>query len=99
MNLVTRLRLLNSKTRLLRIVLAAAMVFATWHITSHAVVSDSGAEQCQVCSLSHVPVIDSSTTLGIAPLALLSLILVISTLQHVTQVYRYTPGARAPPQF
>ena len=83
--------------RFLRIVLMVTLLFAAWHVASHGVDIASGHEQCQVCRLSHVPIADLPVFAWLVPLILLSLVLIILTLQQPTQPYRYTLGARAPP--
>ncbi len=81
-------------------VLAAALVFAAWHVALHDLGTSSDVSshvECHVCRLSHVPVAELPVLALIVPLVLLSLIHIFPAFQRATQFYRYTLGARAPP--
>lgn len=85
---------------ILRIVLAAVLVFAGWHVALHDLGTSSDVSshvECHVCRLNHVPVANLPVLTLIVSLVLLSLIHVLPTYQRPIQLYRYTLGARAPP--
>ena len=101
MTLASILMQQTSSNRWLRVLLALALVVATWHVALHEVdvAGDSSDEQCEVCRLKHTPVDDLSVITDSVPFFLLSLILVIPAFKRSTQTNRYTPCARAPPLF
>ena len=86
--------------RTLRIILAMAMLFAAWHVTSHEIdiSGEVGShEECQLCLLSHIPIAHSPALAWFAPLLIFSRILILPIDQRPGQSFRYILGARAPP--
>jgi len=100
MTFATTLMQQSSSNRWLRVLLALALVVATWHTALHDIDisgdSDSD-EQCEVCRLKHSPVDKLSVITDPVPFFLLSLILVLPAFKRSTQTNRYAPCARAPP--
>lgn len=87
---------------LLRIMLAVVLVIAAWHVASHDVDLSGDLdsdENCQVCRLSHVPIIDLPILAWLIPVLVLSLRWLAPIFQQTIQSYRYASGARAPPLF
>ncbi len=88
------------ENRILRLALVVVMLFAVWHIAMHDIdLSDdlNGSVQCVYCNLNHIPITDLPILSWNVPLILLTLVLIVSSIQHVTKFYFYTSGARAPP--
>jgi len=86
------------KSRLIRLVLALALVFATLHVSQHEINETGNDHDCEVCRLTHIPDVKLTTTLSyVAPL-----FVVVSLISNIkpglsTQrnpSFRY---ARAPP--
>lgn len=90
------------RSRLLRMILSVALVFAALHVSSHElyISNDGGSTQdCQVCHLNKIPFDTPPDFTWVLPLLLLSSILLISAHSQPTQIYRHILGARAPPLF
>ena len=89
------------RERIVRIVLAMALVFAAFHVSLHDLdfSGDVNNHECQVCRINHVPIADLPTHSLTIPILLLCLILVITVFQQRSQSYHYINGARAPPLF
>jgi len=82
--------------------LLVTLLFAAWHVASHEIDASndvSGHKECQVCRLSHVPIVDLPMLTLVVPLLIVSLVLAFPKLKRPTQSYRYTLGARAPPLY
>lgn len=92
----------SDTSHLLRIMLVALLMFAAWHVASHDLDISNDANnhtECQACRLNHVPLADLPVLSWALSLFLISFLLAIPAIQHTTQSYRYTLGARAPPLF
>ena len=89
------------RERIVRIVLAMALVFAAVHVALHELDSsaDINSHECQTCRINHLPVADLPTLSLTVPMLLLSLILIITVFQHRSQSHHYINSARAPPLF
>ncbi len=91
----------NSKlNRFVGIILILAMLFAAWHVATHEIDfsgDTTSHEECQVCRIGNVPIVDLAKLILFTPLLLLSSIVIIPAVIRTNQSPRYILGARAPP--
>ena len=80
--------------------LLVTLLFAAWHVASHEIGDAnnvSGHKECQVCRISHAPIVDLPIVALIVPLFIISLVLAVQKTNRPAQSFLYVLGARAPP--
>lgn len=91
----------TKENRLLRLVLAFALVFAALHVSLHDMdVEAAGPDhQCQVCRLNQMPAASVSPSLLLAPLLVLAFVAAVPSDQYHPSILSRVQWARAPPLF
>lgn len=91
----------TEESRLIRLLLVFAMVFAAAHIALHDLdVNGGGLDghgECQVCRLNHVPVATIAVASLLVPLQLLAYVLPVADTEYQRSHPFHTQRARAPP--